>query len=210
MPRELSESEVAEFRRRLMDAAERCVAEEGFAGVSMRRLAARLGCSATTPYRYFRDKDHILASATVAALNRLSEALELAMAGAESAAAGAAVVREAYVQYAFENRNAYHLMFEQPHPRIRDYPELQEAAARAERTMTSPIERLIEAGLIDGDPFLLGRIYWSAIHGAVSLQLAGKLETGPSFEAVLTSAMRLISTGVRAEVASFPTARSLQ
>ncbi|MEO8560186.1 MAG: helix-turn-helix domain-containing protein, partial [Rhodospirillales bacterium] len=57
MPRVLTDSDVADFRQRLLDAALRRFAEEGTSGISLRRLASDLGVSATTPYRYFHDKD---------------------------------------------------------------------------------------------------------------------------------------------------------
>ncbi len=41
----------------------------------MRQLAAELGCSPMTPYRYFKDKDEILAAVRAAAFDRFSEAL---------------------------------------------------------------------------------------------------------------------------------------
>ena len=42
----------------------------------MRQLAAELGVSPMTPYRYFEDKDAILAAVRATAFNRLAEALE--------------------------------------------------------------------------------------------------------------------------------------
>ena len=60
MPRVLSQADVADFRDRLCEAAERLFAEHGPEAVTMRQLAAELGVSPMTPYRYFRDKDDIL------------------------------------------------------------------------------------------------------------------------------------------------------
>jgi AcrR family transcriptional regulator len=42
----------------------------------MRGLAAELGCSATTPYRYFENKDEILAVVRARAFTRLAEACD--------------------------------------------------------------------------------------------------------------------------------------
>ena len=48
----------------------------------MRQLAAELGVSPMTPYRYFADKDAILAAVRARAFNRHAEALEAACGGA--------------------------------------------------------------------------------------------------------------------------------
>ena len=64
--------------------------------------------------------------------------------------------------------------------------------------MAAPLERLTQEGSVKGDPRLLGRVFWSAIHGAVSLQLAGKLASKPAFETVLESTLRLIMAGAMA------------
>ena len=44
----------------------------------MRALAEDLGCSAMTPYRYFHDKQEILAAVRAAAFDRFADAMEKA------------------------------------------------------------------------------------------------------------------------------------
>ena len=78
LPRVLTEEAVGEFRERLVDAAEHLFAEHGLEAVTMRQLAAELGVSPMTPYRYFEDKDAILAAVRARAFNRHAEALEAA------------------------------------------------------------------------------------------------------------------------------------
>src|SRR3954464_8662218 len=98
MPRVLSESDVADFRERLCAAAERLFAEKGPDAVTMRQLAAQLGVSPMTPYRYFQDKEDILAAVGPNGFTKFAEALETARAKAASKGARAAAftVGEAY------------------------------------------------------------------------------------------------------------------
>lgn len=198
MRKALSDEEVQDFRQRLLAVAERSFAEHGIDGVTVRQLAQQLGCSAMTPYRYFRDKNEILAAVTAAALDRFSASLEAAFAVPGSASERSAAVREAYLHFAFENAGAYRLMFDLPHPEMSHFPDLARAAQRAEQIMTAPLERLVEDGVVKGDPRLLGRVFWSAIHGAVSLQLAGKFDASPSFESVLSHMLGFIVAGAAA------------
>lgn len=199
MPKVLSEADKSDFRQRLLSVAERNFAQHGPEGVSVRQLAQQLGCSAMTPYRYFKDKDEILAAIVIAALDRFSTTLETAFATGADAKLRSAAVRLAYVQFAFENPRAYRVIFDRPHPDMARHPDLIEAARRAEEIMTAPIELLIQHGHLAGDARLLGRIYWSAIHGAVSLELAGKLESAPGFDTVIDSMLNLISKAASPE-----------
>jgi len=72
MPKNLSAAEVDAFRIRLCEVAQHRFASEGRDGVSMRQLADALGCSPMTPYRYFRNKDEILAAVRTAAFERFA------------------------------------------------------------------------------------------------------------------------------------------
>jgi AcrR family transcriptional regulator len=197
MPRTLSAGQVTEFRTRLCAVAQHRFATQGRDAVSMRQLADALGCSPMTPYRYFRNKDEILAAVRAAAFDRFAAALERAAAGAGDPAVAGQAVGQAYVRFALEDPDGYRLMFDvsQPHPDR--YPELMRASGRARATMTASIEALVAAGVFHGTPELLGLAFWSAMHGLVMLHLAGKLPGEPSFETIRGEIMRLLVTGAR-------------
>jgi len=178
MPRVLSETDVADFRERLCEAAERLFAEKGPDAVTMRQLAAELGVSPMTPYRYFQDKDDILAAVRANGFNRFADALEAARAKAASPRAKGHAVGEAYVNFAFEHPTTYKLMFELDQPHEGDYPDLVAAGRRARATMTGYIDDQVDSGTLKGDPETIGLMFWAATHGAVVLELAGKLAPG--------------------------------
>lgn len=203
MPRALSEAEIADFRERLCDVAERQFAAHGPDGVTMRALAAELGVSPMTPYRYFRDKEEILAAVQARAFDRFAEALEAPFAKgsavpADPSARGAAVA-QAYVRFALDNPEAYRLMFEIALPDCEHYPELDRAAARARNTMTHYVHKLVEGGIFEGDPEVIGHVFWATLHGAVMLKLANKLAPDCDFGHVLNEAFRALGEGFRAK-----------
>lgn len=179
MPRVLTESDVADFRERLCAAAERLFAEKGPDAVTMRQLAAELGVSPMTPYRYFQDKDDILAAVRTNGFNQFAEALEAARDKARSARAKAAAVGDAYVRFAFDHPHTYKLMFDLNQPvGDAEYPELVAAGARAHETMSAWVKDQVEAGEMAGDPQQIGAMFWAATHGVVVLEMAGKLPPG--------------------------------
>lgn len=183
MPRVLTETDVADFRERLCAAAERLFAEKGPDAVTMRQLAAELGVSPMTPYRYFQDKDDILAAVRTNGFNQFAQALEEARARPGSPRAKAAAVGEAYVRFAFEHPHTYKLMFDLNQPLAEDdYPELAEAGRRAHETMSAWVRDQIAAGDMAGDPEHIGAMFWAATHGVVVLEMAGKLPAGAARE----------------------------
>jgi AcrR family transcriptional regulator len=175
VPRVLSPEDVEEFRRRLCVAAETLFAERGISAVTMRELAQALGVSAMTPYRYFKDKDAILAAVRAAAFHRFAAALEAANAEPGDPIQRSSRTGEAYIAFALSEPRAYRLMFDLNQPTEGDYPELQTALARARRTMTAHVEALIEAGLLKGDAELIGHMFWASLHGVLMLRLADQL-----------------------------------
>jgi len=203
MPRNLSSAEVDAFRTRLCAVAQKRFAKQGVDGVSMRQLAEALGCSPMTPYRYFRNKEEILAAVRAAAFDRFASALEEAARKTRGdLRAGGQAMGEAYIRFALGDPDAYRLMFDlsQPHPDR--YPELVRASARARHMMSAALEALVKAGIFVGDPQLLGYVFWATMHGLVVLHLAGKLPKEPDFRTIQREAMRLLVAGARSGVAA--------
>jgi AcrR family transcriptional regulator len=182
-------------RERLCDAAARIFVEEGEAALSMRRLAAEVGCSPMAPYRHFADKEALIAAVRAAAFTRLADALDGV---AQDGRHRAADIGDAYVHFARENPAAYKLMFDLAQPHESAYPELAAAAARARSTMTGYVHELVEAGVLAGDPVQLGFVFWATIHGLIVLDLAGRIPAEPGFEALRRTALGALMRGLRA------------
>jgi AcrR family transcriptional regulator len=194
VPRPLSDDDIADFRERLCDAAETLFAEKGPQAVTIRQLAEKIGVSPMTPYRYFKDKDAILAAVQARAFERHAEALETAWRDAPGdAEAKARATGEAYVRFAFEHPQAYKLMFDVSPPTEGLYPDLERAAERSRRTMTLYLEPLVDAGQLRGDPTLVGHMFWAAIHGVIMLHFAGRLQRGCDAETLIRALMETLS-----------------
>jgi AcrR family transcriptional regulator len=184
VPKILSEAAVESFRDRLCHIAEGLFAAHGPDGVTMRELAQALGVSQMTPYRYFKDKDEILAAVRSRAFNRFAAAMEIAD-GQSSAKRstksknkkpGLGAPENAYLNFALDNPAAYRLMFDVSQPTFANYPNLVKAMERARLTMGDGLRRLAGQGRFKGNVPLIAHVFWSALHGAVMLQLVGLLE----------------------------------
>jgi AcrR family transcriptional regulator len=195
----LTADEIASFRARICEVAERLFAERGVPAVSMRELATALGRSATAAYRYFRDKEEILAAVRTAAFDRFADRMETAMAAARGARARGLALGRAHLDFVAAEPHAYRLMFDLTQPDEARYPELQRAAARTTRVMTSWVEELLAEGIVRGDPIQLAHVFWAASHGLAVLHLAGKLPPGFDLLGAQRETMRLLARGTRYE-----------
>src|SRR3546814_11023864 len=81
------------------------------------------------------------------------------------------------------------------------FPDLARAQARSRRTLTDYIEDLVAEGSLQGDPQVLGHIFWATTHGLLSLQLAGRLDSRPDFDTLYRTAMRMLARGAATDAA---------
>ncbi len=195
----MTTTEVAEFRDRLCEAATRLFAEHGAEGFTMRTLAAEAGCSPMTPYRYFRDKDEILAAVRTLAFDRFSDALEDAAATPGDSRTKSTAIGDAYVRFALDNREAYRLMFGMDASGDERFPDLARARARSNSNMTAYVQAMIDEGVLRGEASLIGQMFWAAIHGVVLLDMAGLLARGAGASALRHEMMRTLFIGLNSQ-----------
>ena len=174
MPRALTDKEVAELKARICRAAEKLFATQGVAGVTMRELAVALGLSPMTPYRYFEDRDAILAAVRASAFSRFASRLERAIQGGASPLRRTTAMGKAYLGFALKEPDAYRLIFDLTQPDESKYPELVKQSQRARSILARQVQDLIEAGLVPSQPQQVGYALWSVSHGVCVLHLAGK------------------------------------
>ena len=176
MPRAaLREDEIQDFRDRLVAVASTLFVERGYSGVTFRALAEGIGCSPTTPYRYFQDKDEIFAAVRTAAYEHFAATLEAAALPVLDPLERLREIGRAYVRFGIEYPEAYQLMFalRQTHPD--DYPDLRAAELRSWTPLSTAVQAAIDSGEISGDSEEVAHLCWAGVHGIVSLHLAGKL-----------------------------------
>ena len=200
LPKTLSPTDLQDFRSRICDAAEHMFAERGADGVTIRELAAEVGVSPMTPYRYFKDKDAILAAVRARAFDRHADTLEAAFAlAADTPATRAAAVGEAYIRFAEEHPEAYKLMFDVHQESAKDHPDLVRAGERSRRTMTLQLSEEIEAGLPLDEAELIAHLYWAALHGPLMLQMSGMLGSALSARTLIGGLMAALNENFRAK-----------
>ncbi len=191
----LSDQEVQAFRERICEAATHLFAESGYGAVTLRAIAAEVGCSPMTPYRYFRDKDEIFALVKAAAFGRFADAQERAVRGIEDPAERLAALGIAYVEFALAEPDSYRIMFELRQDSAADHPELVSEGLRAWLPLREGVAYAIDRGLLVGDADIVAHVFWAAVHGLVSLHLAGKLRIGPGIAELMAPTLSALLKG---------------
>lgn len=194
----LTEEQVLGVRERIRAAAERQVAAHGPDAISLRSIAAELGWTAASLYRYYASKAELLDALRIAAHDRFSDRIEAAHASTDDLWDRSRAIGDAYVQFAQDEPAAYRLMFANGLDEGEKSPELHRAEQRSNRTLTGYVRDMVEAELLTGDADLIAHAYWAAIHGLVMLRMAGKLDNSPAFDNLRHAAMRMITRGARA------------
>jgi AcrR family transcriptional regulator len=153
--------------REIVDAARELLEAEGPEGLSMRRIADRIGIRAPSIYKHLPDKQALEAALMSAAFEELADHYEAAIAGADDPLAA---IARAYRGYATRHPHLYRLMTDGPLPRERLTPGVEDRAAKP----------LVEA--VGGDPDA-ARALWAFAHGMTILELNGRFPPGADLDA---------------------------
>jgi AcrR family transcriptional regulator len=129
--------DIEQARSRILMQAQRVIEEGGFKYLSMRRLAAKLGVTATTIYRYFASKEELFLSLLAVGFNRLHAGIAARAAKERRAEAKLKAAVEEYIRFGIEEKGYYHIMFAGDYPECREYTDAREAAAAQEATRVS-------------------------------------------------------------------------
>jgi AcrR family transcriptional regulator len=175
-------------RDEILAAARDLLLEEGLRGVTMRRVAERVGVSATAIYRHYADKEALLGAAVAEGGQQLGQAFGLVMRG-QGARERLRETGRAYLRFAFDQPRYYQLLFmawedlpESSSPRSPRSPSPRSPSPRdppqhgaALQFLFERVEECRAAGLLrpQDEALEVVMLCWSVVHGLASLWLAG-------------------------------------
>lgn len=171
MPRPaMTEKEFEQTRLRILTEAKAIVGKSGFASLSMRNLAAKVGLTPGALYRYFPAKNDIIFSFWEESIRRLGErvmAIDEHDIGAYDAVRA---MLEVYARFALEDRDRFRLLFLENDGGITAEIFRDEGALTPYDLMVSRVATAIEQGHFRKDSAeRVAQTLWAATHGAVTL-----------------------------------------
>lgn len=153
--------------REIVDVALELLEEEGPEGLSMRRLAERLGMRAPSIYRHLPDKQALEAAIISVGFELQADAFEAALAAADDQLGA---IARAYRQFANTHPHLYRLMTERELHRELLTPGVEERAGL-------PVYEAV------GRDVALARAAWAFAHGMTILELNRRFPPDADLEA---------------------------
>ncbi len=182
------EKDDRDLRTLILDRASRLLVEDGYSGISMRKIAQAIGYSATTIYHQFGSKDGLFHALVEEGMDRLARYLDQAKGD------GLAALCRAYVNFGLENREYYEIMFLVTPDSVDRYPIHK--YRRARRNLDLFAEAVADVlGAPSTDLQYVrseATTVWAALHGIVALIVAGRIDRGIGEEQFVVGSIRRI------------------
>jgi AcrR family transcriptional regulator len=177
-PGRRSRTPSAEVERELLAAAEAVLVRDGPGGLTVRAVAAEAGIAPMGVYNRLGGKDGLVDALLIKGFDRLRAAIESADDPDVRTRLREGGLR--YREFALANPHFYAIMFEDAIPREREQEsaEVEEHARACFGALVRGVEMASAAGVIAApNPFEAAQQIWSAVHGAVALELKGLVLT---------------------------------
>lgn len=171
---ERKERQRAELREQILRTARGMVMREGFAALSMRKLADAVEYAPATLYLHFENREAIAKELCVRGFQDLLAVLEPA-AQVEDPLERLPQLAKAYVRFGLENPETYRLIFMEDAKLstalFADNPE--GPGPRSFGVLVQVFVDLLEAGRLEEGtrPDQLAEVLWAGVHGIVALKL---------------------------------------
>jgi len=167
--------EKQEMRKSILDSAMKLFLEEGFANVSIRKIADKIEYSPATIYLYFHDKDEILYALHVEGFEELFRRQQ-AVLSIRDPRERLRKHGEIYVRFGLENPEYYNLMFIMRSP-VKKVSETGEwkIGVRSYEFFQTEVEAAMNAKVLKRMDLQFATFgLWSLAHGIVALILRNR------------------------------------
>lgn len=170
-PQERRERERADRYRLIVDTARDMAERDGWQAVTTRRLAEAIEYSQPVIYSHFANMDALIEVIALEGFAQMAGELRQARRSTDEPAAAPAMVAQAYVDFAKANPAVFEAMFSRP-------TNLTFASEETPPQMIAAfgeIQAAVEPFAGDRPAGTLTEVFWSLVHGLVTLNRDGRL-----------------------------------
>jgi AcrR family transcriptional regulator len=186
------------LRGRMISAAEELFLLDGVEGVSMRKIADKVGVTAPAIYRHFKDKDELLGELINVGLKILQDYLEPALT-ADGPLERLEQLIDRYFDFAVEQPKYFDLAFLVPSHGMRMADELARSNRSTFMFAVQQVYLCMEQGIFKkSDPLETAIMVWASAHGMVTLFRMERFGENPEqFRAIFRRTIQRVFDGLR-------------
>lgn len=193
---ERKEKQKAELKQQILDASAKLFIEQGYEGVSIRKIADIIEYSPTTVYLYFKDKNEILFDLHEIGFRKYAEAnhnlLEI-----KNPLLRLHKMGENYLRFAIDNPEYYDLMFLLPAPMEfieQCVNDNWSGGDRALAALKDVLQECMDRGIIEkADLNTVAMGVWGMVHGLVTLYIRKRCDKLISAEEIIPTMHRSLN-----------------
>lgn len=166
------------LRERIIDASRSLLLEEGYRSFSLRRVAGRVGVTATSIYLHFDNKDHLIHTLIDESIQKLNEELEKTASKTADPVMRLEALARTYAEFALKHPREYQIIYFVSSDEMARYPKQKFRQARkGYEILIRTIEEGVEKGLMkEEDPRTASYTFWAQLHGVMSVVLTKRLD----------------------------------
>lgn len=165
-----------DLTKSLLEAAAAIIKEQGVEGLSMRKLADKVGVSRTAPYHHFKDKNALLCALAERGFNQQEKMLAALKKQDHSTEQLFKEYVCAYMDYALEHSEIYDLMYGRTLWKAGTPSDsLKKSSKQTFKAWIEWVAELQEQGILPNNntPLRIGQTTWASLHGLTRLFLDG-------------------------------------
>lgn len=166
------------LRKRIIDASRSILLKEGYRSFSLRRVAGRVGVTATSIYLHFKSKDDLIHTLIDESIQKLNEQLEETASEVTDPVSRLEELAWTYAEFALEHPREYQIIYFVSSDEMARYPkEKFRQARKGYEILTRTIVDGIERGVMkEDDPRTASYTFWAQLHGVMSVVLTKRLD----------------------------------
>ena len=167
-----------EIRQMALDAAEKIIIEQGYKGLSARKIAAEMGYTVGTLYLIFKNLDELILHLNMHTLDSLYEQMNTMVSNTPSAEKCVHQLCRTYYEFACENTHRWSLMFEHNLSDDMEIPEWFSEKVAYGFTLLEQVLQQLENKKDITEIRIAARALWGGVHGITMLAVTDKLDVG--------------------------------